>query len=214
MRLPLPLILAIAVEGASPPKSNRQRSRLPDHGDLPDLSGKHRTPHWLPGGEVDGEPDRGRVALRPDHAVAAMRREKQPVAGAKLALLRFARDEETRGAGHEQHPLVVLLIVPLSFGRRLSGRYDPLDAEPFSPAERLGELRGKRPGGKAAPKVPGFRFHRRSVAFNRVYRFAAFRRLTSACETSPAWIKALTQPSERLFPALSMHTRNAALSRP
>src|SRR5262245_38577287 len=114
-----------------------------------------------------------------------MRREKQPVPGAKLALLRFARDEETRGAGHEQHPLVALLIVPLSFGRRL-----------------------------AAPKVPGFRFHRRSVAFNRVYRFAAFRRLTSACETSPAWIKALTQPSERLFPALSMHTRNAALSRP
>src|SRR4029453_18325653 len=77
------------------------------------------------GGEGDGGPDGGRGAFLPGHAVAAMRREKQPVAGAKLARLRFARDEETRGAGNEQHKLVVLLIVPLSFGRRLSGRDDP-----------------------------------------------------------------------------------------
>jgi hypothetical protein len=97
-----------------------------------------------------------------------MRREKQPVAGAKLARLRFARDEETRGAGNEQHKLVVLLIVPLSFGRRLSGRDDPLDAEPFTPLKRLGELRFKRSGGKAAPKAAGFRFHRPSVGLSRV----------------------------------------------
>ena len=97
-----------------------------------------------------------------------MRREKHPVAGAKLARLRFTRDEEALGAGDEQHKLVVLLIVPLAFRRRLSGRDDPLDTKPFALAERLGEFRGKRPGGKAAPKAAGFRFHRRSVAFNRV----------------------------------------------
>ena len=97
-----------------------------------------------------------------------MRREKHPVAGAKLARLRFSRDEEARGAGDEQHKLVVLLVVPLFFGRGLSGRNDPLDAKPGTPAERLDELRGKRPGGKAAPKAAGFRFHSRSVAFNRV----------------------------------------------
>jgi len=150
MRLLLALILAVAVGAASPPKAIAAvRERLS-------------------GGEVDGEPDRGRVALRPGHAVAAVRREKHPVAGAKLARLRFARDEDARGAGDEQHKLVVLLVVPLVFGRRLSGRNDPLDAKPGTPAERLDELRGKRPGGKAAPKAAGFRFHRRSVAFNRV----------------------------------------------
>src|SRR5262245_59613000 len=103
-----------------------------------------------------------------------MRREKQPVAGAKLALLRLVRDEDTRGAGNEQYKLVVLLIVPLAFGRRLSGRDDPLDAEPFAPGERLDEFRGKRPGGKAAPKAAGFRFHRRSLAFSRVQRLVGF----------------------------------------
>ena len=97
-----------------------------------------------------------------------MRREKHPVAGAKLARFRFARDEEASGAGDEQHKLVVLLVVPLVFGRRLSGRNDPLDAKPGTTAKRLDELRGKRPGGKAAPKAAGFRFQRRSVAFNRI----------------------------------------------
>jgi hypothetical protein len=37
----------------------------------------------------------------------------------------------------------------------------------LTPAKRLGELRFKRAGGKAAPKAAGFRFHRRSVAFGR-----------------------------------------------
>ena len=96
-----------------------------------------------------------------------MRREKHPVAGAKLARLRFTRDEEARGAGDEQHKLVVLLVVPLFFRRGLSGRNDPLDAKPGTPAERLGEFRGKRPGGKTAPKVSGFHFHHLG-AFNRV----------------------------------------------
>ena len=84
-----------------------------------------------------------------------MRREKQPIAGMKLARLLFARDEETRGAGDEQHKLVVFLIVPLAFRRGLSGRDDPLDAKSFALAQCLGKLRGKRPGGKAAPKVSG-----------------------------------------------------------
>jgi hypothetical protein len=96
-----------------------------------------------------------------------MRREKHPVAGAKLARLRFTRDEEARGAGDEQHKLVVLLVIPLFFRRGLSGRNDPLDAKPGTPAERLGEFRGKRP--RREDRAQGFRLSLPPFsAFNRV----------------------------------------------
>jgi hypothetical protein len=85
-----------------------------------------------------------------------MRREKQPVAGVKRALLRFTRDEEALGAGDEQHKLVVLLIVPLAFRRRLSGRDDPLDTKPFALAERLGEFAASGPAGRPRPRLPAF----------------------------------------------------------
>ena len=89
-----------------------------------------------------------------------MCREQEPVSGRKIALTRFAGDEKARSARHEKHPLVIILIVPLPFRRRLAGRYDPLDAQPLAAIERLRELPGKRPRRESAAQVSGYDPHR------------------------------------------------------
>jgi hypothetical protein len=89
-----------------------------------------------------------------------MRRQKQPIAFGKLVLPRFAFDEDARGSGHDQNPLVILLIVPLSFRCRLAGRDDPLDAKVRAPVERLDTFPGKGPRRKAAYQASGLHPHR------------------------------------------------------
>ena len=104
---------------------------------------------------MDREPDRGRVALGSRSRAPAIRRQQQPVSGCKLALPLLALDEEARGAGHDKHPLVVFLIVPLSFGGRLAGRRRFVDTQARKLAERLPKLPGERLRWKAT--IRGFR---------------------------------------------------------
>ena len=59
----------------------------------------------------------------------AMGWEQDPVAFAKLPLLAFPLDAEPRAAIHHKHELVAVLIVPLAFRRRLTGRHNTLDAQ-------------------------------------------------------------------------------------
>src|SRR5262245_16410872 len=69
--------------------------------------------------------------------MAAMRGDQDMVARTKIALA-FALDPETRRAGKEQHPFVVLLIIRLVRRCRLAGRDDPLYAHALA-RKQLGE---------------------------------------------------------------------------
>ena len=59
----------------------------------------------------------------------AMGREQDPVAFAEHTVFTLTLDAQARGAGDDKNPLVGVLIVPLAFRRRLTGRHDPLDAQ-------------------------------------------------------------------------------------
>ena len=59
----------------------------------------------------------------------AMGREQNPVAFAELPFPAFPLDAEPRRAIHHKHELVAVLVVPLAFRRRLTGRHDTLDAQ-------------------------------------------------------------------------------------
>src|SRR5262245_31439435 len=75
------------------------------------------------------EPDRRRLGARPGHSVPAMDREQNPVTFTELAVFTLTIDAQTRGAIDDKHPLLGLLIVPLTLRRRLTGRHDALDAQ-------------------------------------------------------------------------------------
>src|SRR5262245_16925610 len=69
--------------------------------------------------------------------MAAMRGDQDMVTRTKIALA-FALDPETRRAGKEQDPFVVLLIIRLVRWCGLAGRDDPLDAHALA-RQQLGE---------------------------------------------------------------------------
>ena len=80
--------------------------------------------------------------------------QQNPIAFGKLAVPILALDPEARRTGHDQHPLIGLLIVPLAFRRRLAGGDDALDAHPPPLDEDLRDLIDKRPRRQAACYVP------------------------------------------------------------
>src|SRR5262245_21151885 len=69
--------------------------------------------------------------------MATMRGDQDMVTRTKIALA-FAFDPKTRGAGEEQDPFVVFLIIRLVRRCRLTGRDDPLDAHALA-RKQLGE---------------------------------------------------------------------------
>jgi len=89
---------------------------------------------------MDREPHGRRVFTRPDHAMTAMGGDEQPVAFRKRPVLGLALDAQTCGAGDEKHKLVACLVVPLVFGRRLTGRDDALDTHARALDENLENL--------------------------------------------------------------------------
>ena len=87
--------------------------------------------------------------------MAAMGGKQDEIAFAEFPVLSLALDAEPRSALNDQDPLVGLLIVPLTFRRRLSGRDDPLDAESRPLDERFHHLPGARRRRQIPSKVPG-----------------------------------------------------------
>src|SRR5262245_8650614 len=132
MRLLLPLILAIAVEGASPPKAI-------DSDPVSLITSICQT--YLDNTELlTGYP--------------AAKWTASQIVGGSLSV-QVTRWRQCAGRSSQS---------PGRSSRSCAG----------TPAERLGEFRGKRPGRKAAPKAAGFRFHCRSLAFSRVQRLVGF----------------------------------------
>jgi hypothetical protein len=58
-----------------------------------------------------------------------MGRKQDPVAFAKRVVIALTLNAQSRSTCDHKHPLVGLLVVPLAFGSRLSGRHDSLDAQ-------------------------------------------------------------------------------------
>ena len=85
----------------------------------------------------------------------AMGREQDPVAFAKFAFLAFPLDAEPRRAIHHKHELVAVLVVPLAFRRRLTGRHDALDAEARVLDKQVDDLIRQGPSRQAASKISG-----------------------------------------------------------
>jgi hypothetical protein len=75
----------------------------------------------------------------------AMGREQDPVAFAELAVFTLAFDAETRCAINDKHELVAVLIVPLAFWRRLTGRHNPLDAQAGALDKQVDDLIRQEP---------------------------------------------------------------------
>src|SRR5262245_22541891 len=114
---------------------------------------------------MDSEPDRRRLGARPGHSMPAMDREQNPVTFTELAVftLTIDIDAQTRGAIDDKHPLLGLLIVPLTLRRRLTGRHDALDAQARTIDEQVHDLIRQGPSRYAASKITGLD-HRQNLA--------------------------------------------------
>src|SRR5690606_29773759 len=88
--------------------------------------------------EEHRQPDRRSIGPRPGDAVTQVRRDLDPIARAQTHTFP-AFQLELRGAFHDEHVLVLLLVVPEVLGRALSPGHDALDARMPSPRE-LDEL--------------------------------------------------------------------------
>lgn len=86
----------------------------------------------------------------------AMSWKQDPVAFAELAVASLALDPQPRSTGNDKHPLVCLLVVPLSFGSRLPGRHDALNAQARTFNKRIDDLVWKRPVQQIARKIARF----------------------------------------------------------
>jgi len=84
-----------------------------------------------------------------------MGRKQDPVAFAKLAVFTLTLDTKPRGAIHQKHEFVAVLIVPLAFRRRLTGRYDALDAQARALDKQIHDLIRQRPHRQAPSKITG-----------------------------------------------------------
>jgi hypothetical protein len=95
---------------------------------------------------MQGQPYGGRLGVGPLHPVAAMGRDEEKVAGAQHPGSRFVLEAQPGAAGQKHHPLMGVLVVPLSRGRGLAGGDDALQAEMTGGKEDLenflGDIRG------------------------------------------------------------------------
>src|SRR6478609_9289881 len=108
------------------------------------------------------EPDRRRLRPGPGHAVAAMRGEQDPTRFADRPVLAFAFDTQARRAFDQQHPFVGVLVIPLAFRGRLTGRRDPLDAHTWSIDQGREGLLGENARRQLAQDISVFTMARRN----------------------------------------------------
>ena len=80
-----------------------------------------------------------------------MRRDQDMVAWTKVTLA-FAVDPQTRRAGEEQDPFIMVLIIRFICWRGLTGRDDPLDPHTLS-RKQLGDDLLVCPSGKVIEKI-------------------------------------------------------------
>ena len=105
--------------------------------------------------EVQREPHRRVPCIRPVDAVTAMRRDQDLVARLQVAGIGLVLEAQRGGAGEQEYPLVALLVEPLSLGRRLSGRDDPLELQVAGLEDRReGLLSRSRARGEIGEKIP------------------------------------------------------------
>ncbi len=117
----------------------------------------HRTP--LARREVQRQPHRRLRRAGPLDAVAAVRRDPNPVA--RRQCQRRLAIEAQHGAPRQQdHPLVAVLVEPLPFRRRLTVRDDALEAQPRALEQRL-ETLGFEPYRDAFEKIAAHGCHLR-----------------------------------------------------
>jgi hypothetical protein len=70
----------------------------------------------------------------------AMSWEQDPIAFAKLAIFTLTLDAQARRTLDHEHPFIGVLIVPLAFRRRLTGRDDALDAQALALDKQVHDL--------------------------------------------------------------------------
>jgi hypothetical protein len=85
-----------------------------------------------------------------------MRGEQDPTRFADRPVLAFAFDTQARRTFDQQHPFVGVLVIPLAFGGRLTGRRDPLDAHTWSIDQGREGLLGENARRQLAQDISGF----------------------------------------------------------
>src|SRR5438270_11707351 len=101
-----------------------------------------------------GEPNRWLVRIGPIDPMAAMRRDLDPIAGAKMPWLGLIREAQSRRAGQQHDPFRLILVVPETGRARLAERDNALDAQAWGGCERFGNFCGSGIG-QIAQQVHG-----------------------------------------------------------
>ena len=107
-----------------------------------------------PASEMHGEPNCRRRGSGPGHAMPAMGWQKDPVAVVEPSILAFAVDPQSRSSLDEEHPLIGVLVVPLTLRNRLTSRDDALDAQVPPLDKQVHDLVGQRARRQIEAKAP------------------------------------------------------------
>ena len=107
-----------------------------------------------PASEMHGEPNCRRRGSGPGHAMPAMGWQKDPVAVVEPSILAFAVDPQSRSSLDEEHPLIGVLVVPLTLRNRLTSRDDALDAQVPPHDKQVHDLVGQGARRQIEAKAP------------------------------------------------------------